>query len=81
MPATAEIKGADKLLRKLQRIPVEMHAGIRDALAEQAAEVVALMKRLVPVDQATCGTRSAGPWAAGAEGRPVAREGGGAGRR
>lgn len=60
MPATATIKGADKLLRKMQTIPAHMREGIREAMAEQAAEVVAMMKRLAPVLKESDPRREAG---------------------
>jgi HK97 gp10 family phage protein len=46
----ATVKGADALLRKLQFLPSAMREAIRNAMADQADEVVAMMKRLVPVE-------------------------------
>lgn len=48
--ATAEIKNADRLLRKLTIIPEAMREKIRVAMADEADEIVAMMKRLAPVD-------------------------------
>ena len=48
--ATAEIKNADKLLRKLTIIPEAMREKIRVAMAHEADEIVAMMKRMAPVE-------------------------------
>lgn len=47
----AEIQNAERLLQKLRRIPQAAKVSIREAMAEQADEVVAFMKRRVPVDE------------------------------
>lgn len=45
----AEIIGADKLLAKLARMPAAVKSEVRETMAEQANEIVAMMKRLAPV--------------------------------
>lgn len=47
----ARIIGMDPLVRKLRVIPDKTRAKMRVALAEQADEIVGLMKRLVQVDE------------------------------
>lgn len=51
MEALTEVKNAERLLRKLRRMPQVAREMIRDAMADQADEMVAMMKRLAPVDQ------------------------------
>lgn len=46
-----DIKGAQSLLKKLRRMPEAAKAEIKIAMAAQADETVAFMKRLVPVDR------------------------------
>lgn len=48
---TVTIQNADRLLRKLRKLPEAAKAEIRKALAAQADEVIDMMKRLVPVDE------------------------------
>jgi HK97 gp10 family phage protein len=50
MTATVTITNEEKLIRKLTRIPEAMRLKIRDAMADEADEMVAMMKRLVPVE-------------------------------
>lgn len=47
---TAKIIGEDALFRKLTLIPQKLRARIKDAMAEQADEIVDMMRRLVPVE-------------------------------
>lgn len=51
MSVTATVANADKLLAKLAKLPAELEAQIRLAMEAQAEEIVAMMRRLVPVDQ------------------------------
>jgi HK97 gp10 family phage protein len=50
VPVTVNVQNEDRLYRKLTRIPEAMRLKIRDAMAREADEIVALMKRLVPVE-------------------------------
>ena len=60
--ATAEIKNADRLLRKLTIIPEAMREKIRVAMADEADEIVAMMKRLAPVDDGDLRDSSGWRW-------------------
>jgi HK97 gp10 family phage protein len=46
----ATILGEEALLRKLTLIPVKLRFRIKAEMADQADEIVAMMKRLVPVE-------------------------------
>lgn len=46
----AEIRNAERLLRKLTIIPQAMREEIRHALSDQADEITDMMRRLVPVE-------------------------------
>lgn len=48
--ARTTVKGLDKLRAKLRAMPDEVRAAIRGALEQNAEELVAMQKRLVPVD-------------------------------
>lgn len=48
MTATANIANADRLLRKLRKLPDAARQQIRAAMAEQAEEIVEMMRRLAP---------------------------------
>lgn len=48
----AKIIGLDPLVRKLRVLPDKARAKLREALAREADEVVALMRRLAPDDDA-----------------------------
>ena len=50
MTVTVEVQNAERLYRKLSRIPEAMRLIIRETMAQEADEIVALMKRLVPVE-------------------------------
>jgi HK97 gp10 family phage protein len=45
---SARIVGEESLLKKFRTIPVAVRGSIREALEEQAEEVVAMMRRLAP---------------------------------
>lgn len=45
---TATILNAERLLRKLQAMPSKVKEAIRQAMADQADEIVAMMRRLAP---------------------------------
>jgi HK97 gp10 family phage protein len=47
--SSAKVINAERLLKKMTIIPEAMRGGIRKVMAEHADEVVAMMKRLVPV--------------------------------
>lgn len=47
----AKVEGREKLKRKLLRLPEEARKAIRAAMEKSADELVAMMKRLVPVDE------------------------------
>lgn len=46
-----KVRGADRLWRKLQRLPEEVKAAIRPTMEEGAKEIVALMKSRVAVEE------------------------------
>jgi HK97 gp10 family phage protein len=47
---TAKIIGEEALLRKLTLIPVTLRGRVKDAMADQADDIVAMMRRLCPVE-------------------------------
>lgn len=51
MTVTAKITNETELLRKLTRLPAKMKERVAEVMAKQADEIVAMMKRLVPVDE------------------------------
>lgn len=51
MSVTVSVTGGDALLRKLTVMPERAKEQVRTVMAQQADEIVEMMKRLVPVDQ------------------------------
>lgn len=47
----AKIEGLDRLKRRLARLPAKMKAEVKVSLEQSADELVAMQKRLVPIDQ------------------------------
>ena len=72
MPVRATIKNDTALLRKLQIIPAAMHGKIREALAAQADEIVAMMRRLVPVESGSLRDSIGWTWGTKAPGGSIA---------
>jgi HK97 gp10 family phage protein len=60
------VQNADRLVKKLTRIPELMRLKIRDAMADEADEIVAMMKRLVPVEPGKPDLRDSIGWRWGA---------------
>lgn len=44
-------KNRERALRRMRAIPIKVREAVRTALAQNAEELVGMMKRLVPVDQ------------------------------
>lgn len=66
MPVTVKVQNAERLYRKLTRIPEAMREKIRVAMAAEADEIVELMKRLVPVEPGKPDLRDSIGWRWGA---------------
>lgn len=66
-----KIQGLDRFKRKLRRLPVVAREEMRKAIAQSADEIVALMRRLAPVDKGDLRDSIGWTWGAPPKGSSV----------